>query len=335
MENTTASPQPGASQSVSSVQNHRKITLNPLVHLKEGVSAFVKTNLNSGIIAMLASSIASIVITVVFMYAIFLFTDSADLFKLLVVLIGAAILAALIMGYFGSAVNRLIITGTRGQRESAGHAFRFVLQRLPKIILTYMLIFAIFVGATIVISLMARISPALGFLAGLAGFIAGIIFALRISYVPLILIDDNDPGGPMEVIRASASLWKKSSGPLFVYGLSWLVVYIVLKLVIGDPGSSSNLSSYEGSSILSPDPVFSVAIGGVLLYSFLSNLFGALVYSGAASIYNQARQLVGGLTSGAPKSPAGPTPVQQATAESSAPVAPQAPGNDTDQSPSL
>ncbi len=329
MQNETIStvPPPGQTpqQAINSAPSKQKVSLNPFSHLKLGFGSLIKYNLGSGLIAILISSLVSVVLTIAILYAVFLSTtilfvtslalsvggsNTSGLFKILGVFIGVAILASLIMGYFGSVITRIIITGTRGQKESVGHAFSFVIGRLPKIIVTYLFIFAIFLFGSMVLLIVVKFVPLLGILLGLVGIIAVIIFGLRILYVPLILVDDEPAGKPLEVIRRSSALWKKSSGALVIYGLLWLVIYVILNILIGNQNSYSGVSPYNGtaSGFLAGSTAFSFAIGGVLLSSFLSNCFAAISYSGASSIYNDARLLINGQvpntgTSAAPVSP--------------------------------
>lgn len=335
MQNDTIAPQPFAAPNNQQSHNagNGKVSLGPFPHLKRGLSGLVKYNLQSGLVALLISSIVNTAITIAFMYAVFLSTafffvsavtlssggtGMGGLVKVIAIFIGVAILAACITGYFGSVVTRIIITGSRGQKENVGHAFSFVLSRLPKIILTYLLVFAIIIAGAVLLGVMGRISPILTVLLSIVALVAFIIFGLRISYIPLVLVDDEDPGAPMGVLRRSATLWKRSGGALVVYYLLWFAVYIVFNMVV-KTGDSSSVGYGSSSSLLQPSG-FSFAIGAVLISSFISNCFGALVYSGAASIYNDARELVDGTRSGSVGHAAAPAPPTAA-----APTAPQPP----------
>lgn len=329
MQNQSLSPQPVASQSspqtVNNSPDKQKVSLNPFTHFKQGAGSLVKSNLSASLITVLVSSVVGVVIAIGFLYAAFVsrsslnfgsssFATSGNLgysfFKIVAIFIGVAILASCISGYFGSVVNRVIITGSRGQKESVGHAFSFVLSRLPKIILTYLFIFAVFIAGFGVISIAGMVAPILALLLGFAGFIAFIVFALKISYVPFVLVEDEDPGPPIATIRRSIALWKNSDWAIVIYGLVWLVVYVILTWLSDSHASttSSGLVTNGGDYPFSLQPnTFSFAIGSVLLSSFLSNTFGALLYCGVASIYNDARKLIGGHKPSSTRS-AAPTP---------------------------
>lgn len=290
----------------------QKVSLNPLDHFKGGAGPFVKTNLVPAVIAILISAVANTVLAAAFMYLFFTryFSlmanpnpQSGGIVQLVVVVVLLAVLAAVIVGFFGSVVNRLVVTGSRGQKEDFGSAFNFVVKRLSKIIVTYLVIFAIFIGAMIVITFVSSIVPVLGVLLSIAGVVAAIVFALRLSYVPLVLVDSNEPGKPFDVFRRSTALWNKSQWPLVLYFLTWLVVYVIFSMF------SENSDTYApGAGSLSPSlypGVVGFAIGSALISSLLSNIFGTLVYCGQASIYDDAAKLLGGtkVSASAPQPP--------------------------------
>jgi hypothetical protein len=288
----------------------QKVSLNPIDHFKAGAGPFVKTNLVAAVIAIIASAVASTALMAVFVVTIFaggmglLFSPGLSgnegMAKGLLLFILAALIAAVVVGFFSSVVNRLVVTGSRGQKENFGSAFNFVVKRLSKIVLTYLLIFGIFLAGILIISLTGAVAPILGILLSIAGIVAAIIFALRISYVPLVLVDNNDPGNPMDVLKRSAALWNRSQWALVLYVLAWLAVYIVISLF------TENADQYTlgtGSLFTSAYPALGFAIGSALVSSLLSNVFGALLYAGEASIYDDAGKLVGGHTSAAPQPP--------------------------------
>lgn len=329
MQNQSLSPQPVASQSspqtVNNSPDKQKVSLNPFTHFKQGAGSLVKSNLSASLVAILVSSVVGVVIAIGFLYATFVSSSSlifgsspfagsgnlgSSFFKTVAIFIGVAILASCISGYFGSVVNRVIITGSRGQKESVGHAFSFVLSRLPKIILTYLFIFAVFIAGVVVITIAGSVAPILALLLGLAGIIALIVFALKISYVPLVLVDDEDPGPPMATIRRSAALWKNSDWAIVIYVVVCVVIYFIFSLLLASntPPTSSSLSAYNQSGFnLQPTSAFTFSMGSVLLSSFVSTAFSALVYCGVASIYNDARKLIGGHKPSSTSS-AAPTP---------------------------
>ena len=309
MNNSDASPvvpsAPGQTQPADAGLT-QKVSLNPFAHFRAGAGAFVKTNLTPAVIAILISAVANTILTAAFLYLFFtrgfmflggpsLQPGGGELVQLIVTVVALAVLAALIVGFFGSVVNRLIVTGSRGQKEDFGSAFNFVLKRLSKIVLTYLLVFGIFIGGALIIGVLGAVSPILGVLLSIAGIVAAIVFALRIAYIPLILVDNNDPGKPMDVIKRSAAFWSKSQWALVLYILAWLVVYIIFSLF------SDSADRYSpGAGSLSPailPGAFSFAIGSALLSSLLSNIFGVLVYCGQSSIYDDAGKIIGGVTS--------------------------------------
>lgn len=285
----------------------QKVSLNPFDHFKAGAGPFVKTNLVPAIIAIIASAVASTAVMALLVaggLGLLIvgpgMNGSGGMAQGLLLLILVALLAALVVGFFSSVVNRLVVTGSRGQKEDFGSAFNFVVKRLSRIVLTYLLVFGIFLAGIVIISVVGAIAPILGVLLSIAGIVAAIVFALRIAYVPLVLVDNNDPGKPMDVLKRSAALWNKSQWALVLYVLSWLAVYIVISLF------SENADQYTlgtGSLFTSAYPAAGFAIGSALISSLLSNIFGALLYAGEASIYDDAGKLVGGKTSAAPTPP--------------------------------
>lgn len=284
----------------------QKVSLNPIDHFKGGASPFVKTNLVPAIVAIVVSSVASTALTAVFIAGeIGLFlgpgmgAGSGMAHGLLVLILGV-LLAAVVVGFFSSVVNRLIVTGARGRKEDFVSSLKFVYNRLPKIVLTYLLVFAIFLIGILFIGIVGQVAPILGVVLTIAAIVAAIVFALRIAYLPLILVDDRDPGKPMEVIKHSTALWNRSQGALILYALAWLVVYVVISLFSED---ADKYAMGTGALFTSPYPAIGFAFGSALISSLISNIFGALVYAGEASIYNDAGKLVGSRSSSAPLPP--------------------------------
>lgn len=291
----------------------QRISLNPLEHFRTGAGPFVKTNLGAAVIAILLSAVANTVLSAAFLYLIgsqgfalkYSQPSGGGLVMLILAVAALAILAALIVGLFGSIVNRLILTGSRGQKVDFSTAFKFVAKRLTQIVFTYLLVLAIFIGGIIVISALTAISPILGVMLFITGIVAAIVFALRILYIPLVLIDDNYPGKPMDVIKRSSALWHKSQGALVIYVLVWLVIYAVFSIFLN--GSNSYLPGASSPSPGIMPGAFSFAIGSALLSSLLSNIFSTLVYVGETSIYNDASKLVDGPAAAEYAAPRAPT----------------------------
>ncbi|HSX46448.1 MAG TPA: hypothetical protein VLF87_00440 [Patescibacteria group bacterium] len=364
------SPQPNSAPPPSFKQVKAKVTANPFKHIAFGVSSFFKTNLSSGLLAVLLGAVATSVFMIGLLYAIFQLTktvsggllathvNASDLIKGFGILFGVILLGLLILGYFSAVLNRIIITGARKQKESLGHAMSFAAGRYPKIIATYLTIFGIVIGVEVLLLVLARVIGPIVVLLFVAAIIVGIVFALRIIYTNLVLVDDHELGGPISVMKRSSALWKVSGGAIIVYALLMFIIAIILNIAFsGLTGTTKHQATYQyplnststldsSSTFTQADldklqaqiakpATFTFAFVGVIIYAFIYNCFGALAFMGQASIYNSAQAIIDGpglsVGSAPPPppmpEPAGVVPGPQPVVSPEPPVSNQPPTN--------
>lgn len=315
-----------------------KVSVNPFKHLSTGVKNLARTNLTVSLVIIVVQFVASIGIGfLATLLALSSLTNisfnnpGTGIVTLLGKVLILVLVSAVILGAISMALTRSIMLGSRNQKTDVGSTFRIAFQRLPLAVLFLLAITGIYIAGIAVIGLSAAITPILAIVLGIAGFIAMLVYVFRLVYVEFLLVEDEKPAGVFPMIKQSTALWTKSGWAIVIYGFTILVIYIILAAVLlkGSSGvtytnTSSNTSGYSYDSTMSETEMRnSLAqdikkqstdkfnIGSQAVTSLVSAVISMLLLAGMANIYNDARELTGGVpaaASSAPVAPAGPVP---------------------------
>lgn len=275
-----------------------KTSKNPFKHIKRGVSNLFSTNpvpaLALVLINVVVTTVLSIIMFKVLSPQLTNLSSSSSfvgvIAKLIGLMAGILIVFALISSFLTQTLNRIVLTGARKQKISLGEAFSFSAQRYLLTLKVAFTIGGIVLVAFALIILALRLSPPLGGLLAFAAVIAALIFGLRLSYIGLVIVDDERPAGVKAAYAKSSLIWGKSAWALVLLGLTLVVILIVLSTALGGYTGTQTTTNYSanytsGSPTL---PTTSPANGQSVVSDIVSALVSVLVVASTSSIYNEA-----------------------------------------------
>jgi hypothetical protein len=328
-----------------------KVPINPFGHLLQGIKKLITTNFISLLVVALVQAVVTILLMVVLVggltASIANGISTGSFAGVIVALIVFLLIFAAVSAYFGAALNRVIVTGAREQKATAGDAFSVAAKRFPLAVKYYLLLFGIFIAYYIVLLGIGvgLKSPGLAALFGIIGFVLLLILLVRWIYASYMIVDDTPPASLKSMLTKSYDYVKVSSGALALYIILLIVLYIIFAIAYGATESSSNYqsstypsdySSLSGSrfdnspSTTSAAGLAGMAVGGVIVASVIGTVLGAMVSAGAGHIYNAAREIKGDTAGGTPPEDNHKTPAEH-IASNPQPETPAEPPKPTEQ----
>lgn len=271
----------------------RKAGRNPLTHQINGMRHVFSANplASLGLISIIAVinlvGVFSLFVGFIVVLAI-LFSGNTHISHIMLAMIAASMLLYFaIVCYINLALNRLVLSNLRGEPFKVRSILRFSLRRYPLALRTFLLIGVIYIGVMIVTTLIGRMSLLLGVIASIATLLAIFIWALRLSFLAIAIVDDNTQPTVMGAIRQSAAVWKQNAFATILVLFMAMGVAFALQLILGAAPQSTALDGLSGSNLLS-------GITSTIISSIIATIIWVMALAGFADIYVEA-------TDGSPK----------------------------------
>lgn len=304
----TSTPQPQPTQEPPQSSSSR-VSLSPFHHVWVGVKTLFKTNIKSLVLLGLIQALFLILSVGLLLGMI---AALAEIDNVAVSVLGAAVGIAvfiLVNTLLSLALSRVILTGVRGEKTTVKAAFKVAKNRIG--LLFQLVLYGILavIALAILAVLLAAIHDLLAFLFGIVIVVSGVILFLHWLYTPLVLVDDTKPASGIIALFTSTKIWQASKGATLLYiGLIILIQIAFYAIPDGSNGSDSYTYDYNSTTTYEDfDEQFSdveetdndsnfallagAGVGLFTVYMILATLFSAMLNSGQAHIYEEAKNI--------------------------------------------
>jgi hypothetical protein len=223
---------PTDSHPLAATDTGSRLEVNPIKNIYMGARTAFATNGSALLCALAANLAAGFVLS---WLGERLLTSPGGgtmgfIFTLAVFLFLTAGLAALFYGV----TARLLLTGVRQQKVSLTLAIQFVIKRLGRMVQFFVFVATVLIGLVIIVLLSVTLKvPLITFLLAFAASVVGVIFMLRVAYVPYILMDDAEPPTLPALVKQSTTLWQASFGAMLLFGVTAFVVSLIMSSITG------------------------------------------------------------------------------------------------------